>query len=122
VFIIAAFVKSDSDEMCRPCEQFMAALSRTDDMDRKMSDVCFEEPVMNATCRVATREKMLLSLWESVGGIKKVKAAEHSYALVVARTACSIPLGRTPLQFRADVNGQRGKLAVSPLNLLRGSG
>jgi hypothetical protein len=71
VFIIAAFVKSDSDEMCRPCEQFMAALSRTDDMDRKMSDVCFEEPVMNATCRVATREKMLLSLWESVEGLRR---------------------------------------------------
>ncbi|GAQ07430.1 hypothetical protein ALT_4751 [Aspergillus lentulus] len=114
--ITAAFVKTDSEDMWRLCEQFMAALSRADDMDRRMSDVCFEEPVINATCRVAKRESMLLSLWESVAGIKKLKAAKLSYSLgVVARTTCSIPLGRALLQYGADVNGQRGKLAVSPL-------
>ncbi|PKX97986.1 uncharacterized protein P174DRAFT_508347 [Aspergillus novofumigatus IBT 16806] len=114
--ITAAFVKSDSEDMWRLCEQFMAALSRVDDTDRRMSDVCLEEPVINATCRVANREKMLLSLWESVGAIKKLKAAKLSYALgVVARTTCSIPLGRALLQYGADVNGQKGKLAVSPL-------
>jgi ankyrin repeat protein len=114
--ITAAFVKSDSEGMWRLCEQFMAALSRADDMDRRMSHVCFEEPVINATCRVANREKMLLSQWESVGEIKKLKAAKLSYALgVVARTTCSIPLGRALLQYGADVNGQKGKLAVSPL-------
>ncbi|KAF4151939.1 hypothetical protein CNMCM6069_002829 [Aspergillus lentulus] len=114
--ITAAFVKTDSEDMWRLCEQFMAALSRADDMDRRMSDVCFEEPVINATCRVAKRENMLLSLWESVAGIKKLKAAKLSYSLgVVARTTCSIPLGRALLQYGADVNGQRSKLAVSPL-------
>ncbi|GFF67628.1 predicted protein [Aspergillus lentulus] len=114
--ITAAFVKTDSEDMWRLCEQFMAALSRADDMDRRMSDVCFEEPVINATCRVAKRGNMLLSLWESVAGIKKLKAAKLSYSLgVVARTTCSIPLGRALLQYGADVNGQRSKLAVSPL-------
>lgn len=68
--IIAAFVKSDSEEMWRLCEQFMAALSRADDMERRMWDVYFEDTVINATCRVAKRENMLLSLWES-GGVSQ---------------------------------------------------
>lgn len=115
--ITAAFVKSDSEDLWRLCEQFMAALSRADDIDRRMSDVCFEEPAINATCRIAKRENMLISLWESVGAIKKPKAAKLSYALgVVARTTCSIPLGRALLQHGANINGQKGKLAVSPLH------
>ncbi|KAH1932003.1 hypothetical protein KXV48_007907 [Aspergillus fumigatus] len=115
--ITAAFVKSDSEDLWRLCEQFMAALSRADDIDRRMSDVCFEEPAINATCRIAKRENMLISLWESVGAIKKPKAAKLSYALgVVARTTCSISLGRALLQHGANINGQKGKLAVSPLH------
>lgn len=114
--IIAAFVKSDSEEMWRLCEQFMTALSDADDMERRVWDVCFEDTVINATCRIAKRENMLLSLWESGGVSKELKAAKLTYALgVVARTTCSIRLGTALLQYGADVNGQKRKLAVSPL-------
>jgi hypothetical protein len=114
--IVVAFLNTNSEDMWRLCEQFMVILSRAGDMVRSLSDNCFEERVINATSRAAKRETALLSLWECVGRITKLKVTKLSYALgAVARTTCSIRLATALLQYGADVKGQKGILAVSPL-------
>ena len=114
--IVAAFLGTNSEEMWRLCEQFMVALSPAGAMDQRLYHDCFEERVISGTSRIAKRETALLSLWECVGRITKIKVAKLSYALgAVARTTCSVRLATALLQYGADVNGQKGLLAVSPL-------
>ncbi|KAF7118883.1 hypothetical protein CNMCM5793_008519 [Aspergillus hiratsukae] len=87
---IAAFLKTDSEEMWRLCERYIADALAADNalsVPKRLSHVYLEDCVINATGRIAKREELLLSLWESVVGIKKLDVAKLSSSLgVVART------------------------------------
>lgn len=116
---IAAFLETDSQEMWRLCEQYVAAvLANEKDAQNRltMSGLCLSEKVIHATGRIGKREEALLSLWESVVGNNKLKVDRLSSSLgIVAKTTCSIPLGRALLEYGANVDGQNHDHNVAPL-------
>lgn len=103
-------LRSGSLEILGLCEKLTSAflLNLRHESQKELQERCLDEYVIKATSGIATREKCLVSLWETMGLPHLCKKHVLSKALQsVAKTTCSIQLGKVLLQYGAEVNSTR---------------